>query len=150
MTTPPTETNTDKKSGIGTAWLLAIAAVVCLLIVLLFVPSGHGSTNNNEIGQTTPVIPNPNPTIHKVALTTDLSNPVYLPDPLVELKDFICDIEEYDVAYDLLVNGKYWYMNIVKDQPNEIKETIRYVQWRISAQSPTKTGTMRYTVVPHK
>ena len=88
------------------------------------------------------------PAIQTVLLTTEWSKPIYLPDPLVKVADFSCDVDEYGVLYDVLVNGKYLYGSIAKDQPVSIKETCRFLQWRISADSPAKTGTMRYRITP--
>jgi hypothetical protein len=143
MTTTRETVVENEPKGI-TGWVFIFVSIGIILVVWLFVPS-YGTTNQGEEVHST----SSRPTVQKIGISTTLSNPIYLPDPLaVQVVDFSCDIDEYGVLYDVLVNGKYSYGPIAKDQPVSIKETIRFVQFGVSAESPAKTGTMRYSIVP--
>ena len=83
-----------------------------------------------------------------IVLTTEWSKPVYLPDTRVQVVDFKGDIVEPDVICDVLVNGQYLYHGMTKGHPAAVTEAISFLQWRISANSPVKTGTIQYRITP--
>ena len=138
---------TEYEASISRGWLFIAWIIVSILLVWLLYPSGKSSDGGTST-LTITVQSAATPVIHTLNLTTDWSMPIYLPDPLVKLVDFTCDIEEYGVSYDMLVNGKYLYGPTVKDQRVPVKEIGRFIQLRVSAESPIKTGTMRYTIAP--
>ena len=79
-----------------------------------------------------------------IALTTQWSAPVYLPSPSGKTVDFRADIIEPDVLYDGLINGQNLYHNLSKVRVVTIWEPVRFIQWRISSDSPVKTGTIQF------
>jgi hypothetical protein len=144
-----TEKSKEYEASMSRGWLFIVGVIVIILLVWLLVPSGKSSD-----GETVSLIPQivfrppPQSIVHTLTLTPDWSMPVYLPDPLDGIADFRCDLEEYEVAYDVLINGRYLYSHKVKDQPVPFKEAMRSIQWRTSPDSPVRTGTMRYRIVP--
>jgi hypothetical protein len=146
----PDKLQNRRKGDPRSVALVVITVAIVAGILLVMKLSGSNASEarivSPQVSQNTS--PPNQPVVHTLALTTQWSMSIYLPDPLVQVTDFSCDIDEYGVLYDVLVNGKYLYGPTAKDQPVPIKEAGRFIQMRISAESPVTTGTMRYSIVP--